>query len=315
MTQGIMREMGKNYPDKPHAGGSVGRGTLTRFPAADLARALSWLRRNLTMSMFRRVIKGLVIGGACGVGLCAIAKKAKLSDRIVDFAQNVEGVPFPGTRLYAFLASRQLRSLYREIADEIADSGIEGKVLDLGTDLGYVPIELARKKPSLAVIGIDTSSDMVQIAEANARSEGVNGKPEFGVGDPTNLPFPGRYFDLVVSINVLRQWAEPRAVFAEVHHILNSHGEFWVYGYKKDIPRELWLELADKLPAHQRVLLQLGPAISSKAALGEDEIIRLAQEAHFEVVSTEDKCLTMFHECMPVFVKVRLKKPELIREQ
>lgn len=288
---------------------------LARLPGDELAKALYWLRHNFNMGTLKQVIKGMVIGGVCGVGLCALATKAKLSDRISNLAQNVEGVPFPGTRLYAFLASRQLRSLYREIADEVADSGIEGRVLDLGTDLGYVPIELAKKKPSLTVMGVDTSGDMVQIAEANARSEGVNGKPDFSVGDPTNLPFPGRYFDLVVSVNLLHQWTEPQAVFTEVNYILNPGGEFWIYGYKKDIPRELWSELAEDLPPHQRVLFQVGPAVSSKAALSEDEMVRLAQEAHFEVVSVEDKCLTMFHECMPVFVRVRLKKPDLVREQ
>lgn len=249
------------------------------------------------------------------MGLCALARKLKLSDRLADLAQNVEGVPFPGMRVYSFLASRQLRSLYREIADEIVDSGIEGKVLDLGTDLGNIPIELARKKPSLTILGIDTSSKTVQVAEANARSEGVNGKPEFTTGDPTNLPFPGRYLDLVVSVNILHHWTEPRQVFEEVHHVLNSGGEFWIYDYKKDIPAEVWAQLAEKLPAHQRILLQLGPAASSKAALGEAEIARLAQDTHFEVVSAEDKCLTLFRECMPVLTRVRLRKPDLIREQ
>jgi len=289
----------------------VSEGVLSRSPASDLGRALTWLR-DLSMSTWKRVVKGLVIAGVCGVGLCAAAKKLKLSDRLADLAQNVEGVPFPGTRLYAFLASRQLRSLYSEIADEIADSGIEGRVLDLGTDLGYIPIELAQKKPSLTVIGIDTSGGNVRIAEANARSAGVNGKPEFGAGDPTNLPFPGRYLDLVISVNVLHHWQEPREVFEEVHHVLNSGGEFWVYDYRKDIPEEVWGELAENLPAEQRMMLQLGPAVFSKAALGQEEIVRLAQEAHFEVVSAEDKCLTIFSECVPIFVKVRLRKPERV---
>ncbi len=267
------------------------------------------------MSTWKRTIKGLAIAGVCGVGLCALAKKMKLSERLADFAQNVEGVPFPGTRLYSFLASRQLRSLYREVADEIAESGIEGRVLDLGTNLGYIPIELARKKPSLTVVGLDTSNDMVRIAQANARSEGVNGKPEFGVGDPSSLPYPGRYFDLVVSVNVLHHWADPRAVFEEVHHVLNPGGEFWIYDYRKDIPEKLWAQLARKLLPHQRMLLQIGPVVSARAALGEEEIIRLAKEAHLEAVSSEDKCLTMFQECMPVFVKIRLRKPEVVREQ
>lgn len=293
----------------------VSERVLDRAPAIGLGRAFLWLRHTLTMSTWKKTIKGLMIAGVCGVGLCALAKRLKLSDRLADFAQNVEGVPFPGGRMYSLLASRQLRPLYREVADDIAASGIEGRVLDLGTDLGYIPIELAKSKPSLTAVGLDTSGDMVQIAQANARTEGVNGKPEFGVGDPTHLPFPGRYFDLVVSVSVLRHWTDTRSVFEEVYHVLNPGGEFWIFDYRKDIPDELLQEITDRLPGHQRMLFQLGPAASARSALGEQEIAELAQETRFEMLSVEDKSLTIFREHMPLFVKIRLQKPQIVREQ
>ena len=281
---------------------------------ATARRVLDLILGYLSMSRLTRTIKGLAIAGACGVGLCALAKKLRLGDRIAEFAQNVEGVPFPGTRIYSFLASRQFRLLYREIAEEIVESGIDGRVLDLGTDMGYLPIELALLKPSVAVVGIDTSGDMAQIAQANARSEGLNGQAEFGTGDPTSLPFPGRYFDLVVSVNVLRHWGEPQKVLEEFYHVLSPGGELWVYDYKRDIPATLWARLSEQLQAHQRMLLQIGPMTAARNALREDEMLRMAEEAHFEKLSSEDKCLTMFDECMPVFTLVKLRKPQTGRD-
>lgn len=289
-------------------------------PAADLpgtnaTAATALLRRTFDMNRWKRTIKGIVVAGACGVGLCALAKRYKLVDRLADLAQNVEGVPFPGGRLYSFLAGRQLKSLYGEIAQEIANSEVEGKVLDIGTDMGYIPIYLATLNPSLAVVGLDISGDMVQIAEANARSEGVSGKPEFGVGDPTNLPFPGRYFDLAVSVNVLHHWSDARAVLEEAYHVLSPGGEFWIFDYRQDIPEELLAELGEKLPPHRRVLFELGPVSAARSAPGEREIVKMAGDAHFEVLSAEERSLTMFGERMPLFTKIRLRKPTVVREQ
>ncbi len=262
------------------------------------------------MSTLRKIIKAGIIVSACGLGLCALARKLKLSDRIADFAQNVEAVPFPGTRLYAFLASRQLRPLYAEIADEIIQSGIGGRLLDLGTGPGYLPIEIARREPSLPVVGIDPSNDMVRIAQADARAAGVNKKLEFAPGDPADLPYPGRYFNLVVSVNVLHHWADPRAVFEEVHHVLTPGGEFWVYDFKKDIPPDVWQDLQNRLPVYLRPLVQLGPVASSKAAYREEELLQMAAETHFEEPAVEPRSFTLFGCPAPVFMRLRMRKPE-----
>lgn len=263
------------------------------------------------MSILGKTIKGMAIAGVCGLGLCAVAKRTRLAERLARLAQSVEGVPFPGTELYPFLAGREFRPLYAAVAEEIVSSEIRGRVLDLGTGLGYIPIELSRRRPELTVHGIDSSPEMIRVARVNARSERAGRKPQFAVGNPKRMPFPGRFFDLVVSVNILDQWDEPCEVLQEIYHVLRIGGEFWGYDFKKDISKETWSKFGEKLPSLERLLLQVGPAASQRIALGETDFVQLAREAHFEVVSVEEKSLPAPDEPLPLFVRVKLRKPHL----
>ena len=296
------------------SGRTLFRSRFAQSLLAAAGRIPALVRRDGNMSITKKTIKAGIITGVCGLGLCALARKLKLSNRIADFAQNMQAVPFPGTRLYAFLASRQLRPLYSEVAEEIIRSGLDGRILDLGTGPGYLPIEIAQSKPSLSVVGMDPSGDMVRIAQAGARAAGVNKRLEFVPGDPTSLPFPGRYFDLVVSVNVLHHWADPHAVFEEVHHVLTPGGEFWIYDFKKDAPPDAWEELQKRLPIYLRPLLQLGPVASSKAAYPEEQLLEMAAATHFEDPTVEPRSLTLFGRAMPVFMRLRMRKPDQARD-
>lgn len=253
-------------------------------------------------------VKAGIVAGVCGIGLCALAKKLKLSSRVAEIAQSVEAVPFPGARLYTFLASRGLRPLYAAVADDVAKADHFERILDLGTGVGYLPIELA-KRDSATVIGVDASSEMIRIANANALASGVAKAVEFATGDFVNLPFPGRYFDLVVGVNVLHHWHDPLAVFEEVYHVLVPGGQFWIYDYRRDCEEECWKSLETGLPFMQRLALQFGPMASSRVAYSERKLTALASKTHFENPTIEQVTLPLFGKPMPVFVRMKLHKP------
>lgn len=265
------------------------------------------------MVNLKKTIKAGIAAGVCGTGLCSLSRKLKLSNRLVDFAHNIEAVPFPGTQLYSFLASKQLRTLYAAIADEIVAPGKHKRILDLATGPGFLPIEIAKHDKDAVISGLDESPDMIPIAEANANAYQLGKSVEFMFGDPTNLPFPGRYFDLVVSVNVLHHWPKPLLVFEEVYHILQPGGEFWIYDFKRDVPKELWEELEKGLPFYLRLPFVVGPVASSKAAYSKTDLLDLASQTHFEVIDFEDRTYTIFGKAMSVFNRLRLRKSNQIR--
>jgi len=280
-------------------------GTLIEVAATGATRILSGLK----MSDLKKKLKVGVIAGLCGVGLCALGRKLRLTSRVAEFAHSVEAVPFPGTRLYSFLASRQLRPLYAVIAEEIMAAGHFDRILDLGTGPGYLPIELALRDPAASVSGIDESPDMIRIASADARASRVTESVEFATGDPTNLPFPGRYFDLVVGVNVLHHWQQPLAVFEEVFHILTPGGQFWIYDYRRDVPQDVWESLQKHMPFYLRLALLFGPITSSKVAYSETDLLKMAEQTHFENPELLSPTLPLFGEPMQVFNLLKLHKP------
>ena len=262
------------------------------------------------MSTLKKVLKSGLVGIACVLGLCALAKRLDISSRITTIAHSMEAVPFPGTGLYTFLASRQLRPLYAAIAEEIVESDRTTRVLDLGTGPGYLPIEIALRNPDILISGLDESADMVQIAEADARAAHVSKSIEFVTGNPTNLPYPGRYFDLAVSVNVLHHWKDPLTVFDEVFHVLEPGGQFWVYDYRKEVSPEVWKSLSNDLPLTLRMALFLGPVASSRLSYGMEDMLKMAGQTHFKIAAFERLTLPLFGRPMPVFNLLRLNKPD-----
>lgn len=272
------------------------------------------LHVRIRMNTWKRTIKRGLVAGACGVGLCALARKLKLSSRVADLAHSVEGVPFPGPNLYSFLASKQMRSMFSTIAREITSARHFPRILDLNTGVGFLPIEIAQNDPASTVVGIDRSPDMIQIAQVNARAAHVEGKVEFGTGEPVNLPFPGRYFDLAVSVNSLHHWSDPIAVLEEVYHVLLPGGQFWIYDYRAEASADIWESVESKLPLYLSLPFMVGPKASWKVAYKEEELKALIERTHFEDVRIEERTYTLFGQQLPVFNRIVMRKPEQPKE-
>ena len=262
------------------------------------------------MSKLAKIIKAGAIAGACGIGLCAIERKFRVSERLANFAHTVEIGPFPGTRAYSFFASKQMRTLHAAIADEIVKTSAFNRILDIGAGTGYLPIEIAIRNPATSVYGMDESTSMIQIADANRRALHVGKNVEFITGSPSSLPFPGRFFDLVVCVNVLHHWKNPQDVLDEVHHILIPGGEFWIFDYRSDIEQETWDSLRSSLPIHLRLPFVVGPIASANASYDKPAIKEFVSKSNLELLGIEDRTFDIFGLSTPVFNVIKFLKPE-----
>jgi ubiquinone/menaquinone biosynthesis C-methylase UbiE len=267
------------------------------------------------MGKLKLGLKARIIAGLLSAGLYTLLRKLDISARMASLVHLMEAVPFPGTGMYTFLAARQLRPLYAAIAEEILEDDRITKLLDLGTGIGYLPIEIARRKPDVAVSGIDETADLIQIAQADARAARVSNSVDFVMGDPTSLPYPGRYFDMVVSVNVLHHWKDPVKVLEEVYHILAPGGQFWLYDYRSDVQPETWKRLLDNLPFLLRMAVLIGPVASSKFAYSMEDLLKMAGQTHFKIGAFERLSFPFFGRPMPVFNLLRLQKPETVPEE
>ena len=73
---------------------------------------------------------------------------------------------------------------------------LDAKILDVGCGKGFLLYDLLKFLPNSDLYGIDIS----EYAIRNAKKEI---KEKIVLGNATNLPWPDRFFDLVISINTL----------------------------------------------------------------------------------------------------------------
>jgi ubiquinone/menaquinone biosynthesis C-methylase UbiE len=135
-----------------------------------------------------------------------------------------ERIPAIGAIFYSAIPARRFRKYYRIIADSIPVE--EGRILDIGTGPGYLPIEIAKKYPSTEAVGIDISERMIEIAEKNSRDIA---NVDFVVMDANKLEFDDNYFDFIVSSGSSHHWRNPVRIYNEIYRVLKKGRQAWIY--------------------------------------------------------------------------------------
>src|SRR5262245_15041121 len=155
--------------------------------------------------------------------------------------RNIPGV-FEGrsSRVYDVVSRRVLRGVFRRLAADVAGVAPDGgAVLDVGTGPGVLLVELAERRADLRLTGLDLSVDMITAARQNLRPFGDRATAV--VGNVTDLPFPDRSFDLIVSSLSLHHWDDPEAAVPELARVLRPGGRVYIY----DFPFAPFEKLAD----------------------------------------------------------------------
>ncbi len=136
---------------------------------------------------------------------------------------------------YDAMVRRHARLLNRPFVDMLARIGLErGRVLDVGTGPGWIPIELALRRPGLEIWALDASPDMLAQAGRHAAAAGVSDRVHFVPGSATELPFADGEFDLSVSHFMLHHIERPAAFFDEMARVTRGGGRIVI----KDLVRQ-----------------------------------------------------------------------------
>lgn len=98
------------------------------------------------------------------------------------------------------------------------------RALDAGCGTGIYSIELAKR--GALTSGTDSSGEMLNRARAKAREEGLT--IGFVSADALTLPFPGDYFDMVLSIGALCFIKEREKALLEMRRVLKPGGRLIV---------------------------------------------------------------------------------------
>lgn len=116
---------------------------------------------------------------------------------------------------------RERSSLQQAMAAEVLqalDLTCSKRVLDVGCGDGRITFEIARRVPGSYVVGVDASSNMIELASQNTRPN-----LHFEVADARSLGFDHE-FDLVVSFNALHWIHQQNLALASIHKALQAGG-------------------------------------------------------------------------------------------
>ncbi len=147
---------------------------------------------------------------------------------------------------------------YPLIADEIIASLRREKpcIVDMGTGLGSLARELAKRLPAGRIYGIDISAEMLDEAQAINATEMVSNLTLMR-SDINRLPFADDTFDGIVSFGVLHHLGDVAHAFSEIRRVLRQGGEAFLYDLRKDPPGAMVSEIVTAMPPlQQRAFLE-----------------------------------------------------------
>ena len=90
------------------------------------------------------------------------------------------------------------RPFARQIAENLASLKRGPTIVDLGTGPGILCFELNKLLPKAKIIGVDISTEMLEIARKNAEERGMSNY-ETKLGSAEEIPVESNSIDLVVS--------------------------------------------------------------------------------------------------------------------
>jgi ubiquinone/menaquinone biosynthesis C-methylase UbiE len=99
---------------------------------------------------------------------------------------------------------------------------LEGPVLDVGSGMGVMARELARR--GLEVESVDVNAEDQEVAASLTTGTGLETRVRFTPADGAALPFPDGAFASAVSFNVLHHLADGASVLREVVRVVRPGG-------------------------------------------------------------------------------------------
>jgi ubiquinone/menaquinone biosynthesis C-methylase UbiE len=207
----------------------------------------------------------------------------------------IEGIPGPGAKIYSKFVAGSLitQDFYRDVAGEIASKVSSGRILDIGTGPGYIPIEVARASRNVQIKAIDISSAMVMIARRKAEDAGLSQRVQFEYGSAEHIPYEDGYFDLVVSTLSFHHWANRTECLKEMQRVLKIGGEAWIYEIRKDTTSEAKKQLKDRYGRFLSFIVLYSVRLHSAMSLQEFQKIISLPQLSFSKMTIEERGLAL----------------------
>lgn len=167
----------------------------------------------------------------------------------------------------------------RAFVQRLVELGASGRMLDIGTGPGRIPLLVCGQVPDAHVVGVDLSRHMLEIAERHRRDSPHRERLEFHMADAKGLAFADESFDAVFSNTILHHMPDPRPFLQGARRVLRPGGVLLIRDLYR--PRDLARlnELVEQhaatgTPCQKRLFAE-----SLHAALTPEELRSAAEDA------------------------------------
>jgi ubiquinone/menaquinone biosynthesis C-methylase UbiE len=162
--------------------------------------------------------------------------------------------------------------------------------VDLGTGPGILSIELHKLLPQAKIIGIDLSSDMLEIARKNADEAGMSNF-ETRLGKAEEIPIESNSVNLVVTQSSFHEWEDQRKGLSENFRILKPGGSLilkdynrsWLSGWRRGLFKFLLIMVGESYQDHVEMF-----------KFTFDQVVDLLKEAGFDEIKGKARGLQFF---------------------
>ena len=162
-----------------------------------------------------------------------VSKKRGIFNRFLDARWAWDLIQGP---IYNRLVFKAASELYQHFVREIQPPE-NAKILDVGSGPGFLTLILAKKNPTVSVVGVDYSPTQVRAAN-HLRVQNQIHNCSFRQGNVMELPFKDASFDIVISVAAIKHWPDGNRGLQEIRRVLRQNGPAFIAEADRDATDE-----------------------------------------------------------------------------
>lgn len=138
------------------------------------------------------------------------------------------------SKLYRLHFKREISEFVSFIIHEL-EIDYNARVLEIGSNPGWICLELARRMPEVEVVSIGKNNELVHLANQNKADAKISNVNFLNWRQGKLDDFPNGYFDCVISFKDLAKWESPSSVFNTIKRVLKKDGKYALIDYRNDL--------------------------------------------------------------------------------
>jgi len=160
----------------------------------------------------------------------------------------------------------------------LIELGACGRMLDIGTGPGHIPLLVCERIRDAEVLGVDLADAMLAIAERRRRASAHRERLRYERADACALPYADGAFDAVFSNTILHHIPDPRPFLREAWRVLRPGGAFLI----RDLYRP-----SDEARLEELVRLHAGGSNAHQQAMFRDSLMAALTPAELRALLRE----------------------------